>query len=157
MTKNKDIEINIDVHKKLGKECFNKAWEYLDKSSLTSEEELIMLNLAHTARFHWSKFGTPRNYAISDWQISRCYAKINDGVSALKYAQSNLKLLLDNKIEDLYVSGYEGLARAYAIIKDYKNAKKYISIAEEELSKVTDKEDIAIFEPQINDTKLLIK
>ena len=145
-----------EIQKKFAKQCFNSCWDYLDKDKLDSEDELTMLNLAHASRFHWSKVGTPRNIAISDWQISRCYTRIEDGISALKYAQSSLQLLLDNKIEDMYVSGYEGVARAYATLKDYSNASKFIEKAEEELKKVTDKEDLEIFEPQIKDTKSMI-
>lgn len=157
MTTQNDSNQDEEIHRKYAKDCFNNAWNFLDKDTLTAQEELEMLNMAHTSRFHWSKIGTPRNLAISDWQISRCYTKVNDGISALKFAQSSLNLFLDNKIEDLYVSAYEGIARAYAILKDFKNAKKYISKAEEELKKVTEKEDLNILEPQVKETKSLIK
>ena len=158
MTTKSESKESLDAtHKKLAVECFNGAWDYLDKSSLTPEEELTMLSLAHASRFHWSKIGKARNFAISDWQVSRCYTRINDGVSALKFAERSVKLILDNKIEDIYVSAYEGVARAYAILGDYLNAKKYIESAEKELAKVTEKEDLAILEPQVKDTKSLIK
>lgn len=157
MTTKNDSDQDKEVHRKFAKECFNKTWDFLDKESLTAEEELEMLNTAHTSRFHWSKIGTPQNLAISDWQVSRCYTKINDGFLGLKFAQKCLDLVLDNKIEDMYVSGYEGIARAYAILRDYDNARKYIIKAEEELEKVTDKEEYAIYEPQVKETKSLIK
>ena len=144
------------THKKFATQCFNSGWDYLDKSSLTEEEERTMLNLAHASAFHWSKIGSARNFGIGDWQISRCYTKINDGISALKYAQSSYHHIIDNKIEDLYVSAYEGLARAYAFLRDYENAKKFIAQAEKELKKVTKKEDRAVFEPQLKDTKSMI-
>lgn len=144
------------IQRKFAVDCFNNAWDYLDKPTLTPEEELIMFDLAHASSFHWSKIGKPRNFAVGAWQISRCYTKINDGLMALKYAEKCLKITIDNKVEDNYVSAYEGIARAYAVLKDYENAKKYITKAEEELVKVTDKEDRDIFEPQIKDTKSMI-
>lgn len=144
------------TQRKYAVDCFNNAWNYLDKHSLTPEEELTMLDLAHTSSFHWSKIGKPRNFAVGAWQISRCYTKINDGFMALKYAEKCLKITVDNKVEDNYLSAYEGIARAYAVLKDYENAKKYIAKAEDELGKITDKEDRDIFEPQIKDTKSII-
>lgn len=155
-TKSESKESLDETHKKFAVECFNNAWDYLDKDNLTPDEELTMLSLAHASRFHWSKIGKARNFAVGDWQISRCYTKINDGLSALKFAESCLTITLNNKIEDHYVSAYEGIARAYATLKDYANAKKFIEKAEKELEKVTDKEDRAIYEPQIKDTKSLI-
>ena len=145
------------TERKYAVDCFNGAWDFLDKTSLTIEEEKTMLDLAHASSFHWSKIGKPRNFSISAWQISRCYAKINEGSLALKYAQKGLQLLEENKIEDLITSGYEGMARAYAVLKDFDNAKKYIELAEKELEKVTEKGDREVFEPQIKDTKSMIE
>ena len=146
-----------ETHKKFAKQCFNSTWDYLDKASLTPEEELKMLNLAHASRFHWSVVGTPNNNAVGDWQVSRVYAKLNEGKVSLKYAQSCLQLTLDNKIEELYLSAYEGIARAYAVLKDFQKAKMFILKAEEELKKVSDKEDREIYEPQITETKSMIE
>ena len=143
-------------HKKFAADCFNSAWDYLGKSSLTEEEERTMLNIAHASAFHWSKIGSAKNFGIGDWQISRCYTKINDGLSALKFAQSSYHHIIDNKIEDLYVSAYEGLARAYAVLRDYDKAKEFVLKAEKELEKVTEEEDRAVFEQQLKDTKSLI-
>lgn len=158
MTTKTESKESVDkTHRKFAVECFNNAWDYLDKASLTPEEEMAMLSLAHASRFHWSKIGNARNFAVGDWQVSRCYTKINDCVSALKFAESCLQITLDNKVENNYVSAYEGIARAYAICKDYTKAKEYIEKAEKEFEKVTDKEDREIFEPQIKDTKSLIK
>lgn len=149
---------NLDeFHKKFGKDCFNSCWNYLDKNSLSPEEELQMLGLAHASKYHWSFVGQPINFAISDWQISRAYAKINEGILSLKFAQSCLDITLNNKVEDLYLSAYEGIARAYAVIKNYDKAREFIQKAEKELEKVTDKEDREIYEPQINETKSIIQ
>ncbi len=158
MTNNSDSNYNLDeVHTKLAKNCFNTTWEYLDKESLTPIEEMEMLRLAHASRYHWSFVGDPRQFAVGDWQISRAYAKINEGSLALKYAQSSLDITLENKVESHYLSAYEGIARAYAVIKDYKKAEEYIVKAETELEKITDKEDREIYGPQIKETRAMIK
>lgn len=156
-SKTSDSDNLNEIHKKFAINCFNNCWDYLDKSSLSPEEELKMIELAHTSRHHWSFVGGPRQFAVGDWQISRAYAKINEGSLSLKFAQSCLDITLENKLENNYLSAYEGIARAYAIKKDYSNAKEFIAKAEKELEKVTDKEDREIYEPQIHETRAMIK
>ena len=146
-----------EIHLSLAKKCFNSTWEFLDKNDLTTAEEMEMLKFAHASRYHWSFIGGPKHFAIGDWQISRAYAKINEGSLALKYAQNCLETTLENKVESGYLSAYEGIARAYAVVQDYENAKEFILKAEQELEKVTDKEDREIYEPQIKETKAMIK
>jgi hypothetical protein len=148
---------NEETHKQFAKKGFNTTWKYLDKENLTDDEALTMLSLAYMSAYHWNEVGTPRNKAVSDWQISRAYAKLLEGKLSLKHAERCLKITLDNKVEDNYLSAYEGIARAYAVNKDYPNATKYIKLAEEELKKVTDKEDLEVYEPQIKETKAMIK
>lgn len=158
MTNNSDSNTNLnELHAKLVKKCFNITWDYLDKNSLTPTEEMELLRLVHASRYHWSFVGGPRQFAVGDWQISRAYAKINEGTLALKYAQSCLDITLENKLDDNYLSAYEGIARACALVQDYDKAKKFITKAEKELEKVTDDEDRAIYEPQIRETKRMIK
>ena len=149
---------NLDtIHLELAKKCFNSTWEFLDKTDLTTTEEMEMLKLAHASRYHWSFIGKPKHFAIGDWQISRAYAKLNEGSLALKYAQSCLDTTLENKVESGYLSAYEGIARAYAVVKDYEKAKEFIAKAEKELEKVSDKKDREVYEPQIKETKAMIQ
>jgi len=158
MDNNSDSKDNLDeIHKKFGKSCFNNCWNYLDKSSLSPEEELKMLELAHSSQYHWSFVGGPREFAISNWQVSRAYAKINEGNLSLNYAQRCLSITLKNKIDDGYLSAYEGIARAYAVVKDFPKAKEFIAKAEKEFEKITDKKDREIYGPQIKETKAMIK
>ena len=145
------------IQRKFAVNGFNSTWDYLDKAKLSDDEELEMLELAHSSRYHWSAIGQPKNFAIGDWQVSRAYAKINEGNLSLKYAKRCLKTTLDNKLEPNYLSAYEGIARAYAVLNDFKKASEYIAKAEQELTKVTDEEDRKIYAPQIAETKSMIK
>ncbi len=77
-------------HSETAKKCFNAAWDYLDKKARDSSDDLQMLSLAHASRYHWNIIGQPRNLAISDWQVSRIYAVLQQPQLSLRYAESSL-------------------------------------------------------------------
>jgi tetratricopeptide (TPR) repeat protein len=145
----------IDFHRETAKKCFNEAWDYLEKKGRDPNDEQQMLHLAHTARYHWSFVGTPTNFAVGDWQISRVYAALNESRLALQFAKSSLQICQKNNLSQILPSAYEGLARAYAIIKDYESARNYIKKAREQLGKLVglDEEDRRIYLGQILETE----
>jgi len=56
-----------EFHRKMAVECFNKTWDFLKKKDRTPNDEQLMLNLAHSSRYHWSFVGKASNFAIGDW------------------------------------------------------------------------------------------
>jgi tetratricopeptide (TPR) repeat protein len=147
-----------DFHRKVAGECFNKAWDLLDKKDKSADEERQMLHLAHASRYHWSLAGTPRNLAVGDWQISRIYASLNQPQLALHFAKSSLEICQEDNLSEVLHSAYEAMARAYALSKDYQPAKDYLNKAREQLAKITpDEEDRKIYLEQISETEQLIK
>ena len=152
-------ESELDFHRKLAKDCFNAAWDYLDKKRRDSNDERQMLHLAHASRYHWTFVGTPRNMAVSDWQISRIYAALNEPRLALHFAKSSLEICESNGLSDTLHTAYEAMARAYALGKDYKPAKVYLEKAREQLDRLTglDEEDRKIYDDQLSETEAMIK
>ncbi len=148
----------IEFHRKTAKKCFNDAWDYLDKKDRDASDEQQMLHLAHASRYHWGLVGTPRNLAVCDWQISRIYAALNQPHLSLEFAKSSVGACEKNDLLEILSSAYEGLARAYAIGKDYESARKYIGKAREQLGKATglDDEDRKIYSEQIVETEQLV-
>ena len=63
-----------------------------------------------------------------------------------------------NNLSGILHTGYEGMARAYAIAKDNQSARDYISKARDQLNKATglDDEDKKIYSDQIRETEELI-
>jgi len=60
-------------------------------------------------------------------------------------------------LSELLISGYEGVARAYAIEKDVQSARNYINKARQQLGAVTlDEEDRKIYSDQILETEQMI-
>jgi len=148
---------NDEFHRETAKKCFNETWDYLEKKDRTEEDEQRMLHLVHTARYHRSFVGTDRNFAIGDWQISRVYAVLNEQRLALRFAKSSLERMEKNDLSDILCTGYEAMARAYAVAKEYDAARGYIKRARDQLAKSNvDEEDRKIFSDQIRDTEQLI-
>ena len=64
-------KIKLEFHKKIAKQCFNEAWDYLDKKSRDANDEQKMLHLAHASLYHWGSVESALNFAVGDWQLSR--------------------------------------------------------------------------------------
>src|SRR6266566_3127490 len=96
-----------EFHRKMAVECFNKTWDFLKKKNRTPNDEQLMLNLAHSSRYHWS---------------------------------------------------FDGMARGYAVAKEYRLAKESVNKARQQLRKVVlDDEDLKIYSDQIDETERMIK
>ena len=147
-----------EFHRKTAAECFNRAWDYLDKKDRTNHDDQLMLHLAHASRYHWSFVGTPRNLAVGDWQVSRAYAALGQSDLSLHFARASLEIGEKNKLPEIVLTAYEAMARAYASGKNYKLAKEFIDKAKSQLQQLTlDEDDRKVYSGQISDTELLIK
>jgi hypothetical protein len=147
-----------EIHKKTAAKCFNEAWDYLDKKNRTADDEQKMLHLAHAACYHRSFVGTPLNFAIGDWQVSRVYAAINEPSLALRFAKSALEITQKNNFSGNLPSAYEGMARAYIIAKQNSSAKDYVKRARDALKAAKiGAEDKKIYSDQIDETEALLK
>lgn len=118
----------IKTHRKFAVDCFNDTWDLIDNKDRSHEEDLKMIHSAHASRYHWGEIGTPLEFARGDWQISRVYAILGDGTSAVVYAQESLNHCLNNDIGDFDLAfAYEALARASAVMG---NEEKYFQFYE---------------------------
>lgn len=146
-----------EFHRKVAARCFNGAWDYLDKTARTKEDDQAMLQLAHASRYHWGLVGTPRNAAVGDWQISRVYAALKQAHLSLLFANSSLETCKKEKLADLLATAYEAVARAYAAAEDYALARKYLEMAKSQLES-QDLEDVdrKVYLAQIHETEKLI-
>jgi tetratricopeptide (TPR) repeat protein len=146
-----------EFHRETARKCFNETWDYLEKRNRDANDDQQMLHLAHTARYHRSFVGNARNFAIGDWQISRVYAAIEEPRLAIHFAKSSLEKMEQNNLSDILCTGYEAMARAYAIAKDYESARDYVRKARDHLARSTvDDEDRKIYSDQIRETEELI-
>jgi len=56
-----------------------------------------------------------------------------------------------------FTSAYEGMARAFAVANNAKEARRYLENACKQLELIKDKEDRKIYGQQIDETEALIK
>src|SRR6056297_3383811 len=92
--------ISTEVHKKLAMDTFNKTWDLLDKTNRSEAENIEMIHTAHASRYHWGQVGTPLEFQRGEWQISRVYAVLEMGESALYHGEIVLKTCEKHDIGD---------------------------------------------------------
>ena len=149
-------ETEREFHRKTARDCFNYAWDYLDRKERSPLDEEQMLHLAHASRFHWGLVGSPRNRAVGDWQISRIYAALNQPGLSLQFAKSSLEICQKNDLQEVLATAFEAIARAYAVARDYSSARSYIEKSREQLSRVSlEDEDRETYLGQIRETEAL--
>jgi len=113
---------NVDVrqaHTYFAQECFNLAWDLIEKKEREPEEMDLMIHLAHASLYHWSRRAdcTDQNLSIGYWQLSRVYALAGLGDSALKAAETCLAYAQQHGVARIFVGyAHEALARAYAVV-----------------------------------------
>jgi len=131
--------ISAEFHKKLAMDTFNKTWDLLDKTNRSEAENIEMIHTAHASRYHWGQVGTPLEFQRGEWQISRVYAVLGMGESALFHAETALKTCQEKGIGDFDLAfAYEAIARAYSILKNNAEKEKHLALAKEAGGKITD-------------------
>lgn len=134
--------MNIEDHKKLAIECFNKTWSYIDLKSRTTEEDLEMIHLAHSSRYHWGIAGTELEKGRGEWQISRVYSIVNQGQSALLHAEAYLDICNKNNYQDWDISfAFEAMAYAYKVLENNELLELYKKKGLDSLKGIKDPND----------------
>lgn len=139
-------------HKKLGIELFNATWNLIDKQNRTEAEAYEMIHAAHASAYHWLKaYGGAINEARSQWQISRVYAILGMGESALKHGQRSLELCVANGIGDFDLAfGYEAVARAHAALGNEQAKARNKSLALSACENIANADDREYAQSEIN-------
>jgi hypothetical protein len=135
------------AHKYFSVECFNNAWDLIDKKGRTAEEDEQMLQLSLASTWHWSQREdcTQTNIAIGYWQTSRIYALLDQAENARRYGQLSLDACQEDQPFFLGYA-YEALARAESLAGNNQKMTDYLQKARGLAEKV----------PEPNDKKLLL-
>lgn len=131
------------AHEYFSVACFNKAWELLEKSDRSTEEDEQMVRLSMTSHWHWTQREdcAPQNISVSYWQTSRIYAVLEQGENARRYAQKCIEVSQGDDVPPFYLGyAYEALARAAQVIGDQKEMKKYLEEANRVAELIADPE-----------------
>ncbi|UCC44123.1 MAG: hypothetical protein JSU65_13585 [Candidatus Zixiibacteriota bacterium] len=131
MTTQPEFDIEA-AHKYFAANCFNKAWDLIDKARRSEEEDEQMLQMNQASLYHWlqRKDCNPVNLSVGYWQTSRIYALLGRPDEAVKYGLLCLKYA---KGQDPFYIGYayEALARAEMMAGNTDKAREHLARAKE--------------------------
>ena len=131
-----------DLYARMAKELFNQTWDLLDRTNRTPEEDLRMLGSALGSWAMWRRAGEPKNHAISDWQVSRVFAVLEEPGWAHRYAVAGLDLCREHNLGP-FLQGYawESVARAAHLSGDHESAAEAVAAARVAADLVEDPDD----------------
>jgi len=131
-------------HRGLASNCFNKVWDYLDKSSLSEQEIDEMVHVAHASFWHWTQVEdhTPQNLSIGTWQLSRVYAVAGLPERAEHFSNRCIDVSEAGDLPPFFVGyAYETAARAKALMGDANGAKGLVAKGQALAEQVDAEED----------------
>ncbi len=129
-------------HNYMATKLFNDTWTLLDKENRSSEDDILMIHTAHASLYHWLQFGQAKNFSIGEWQVSRVYAELEMGQSALKHGLANIDLCKKNNISGFELGyAYESVARAYKILGEDNLKEEYLKLAYSETENIQDADE----------------
>jgi DNA-binding transcriptional MerR regulator len=148
--------LDVDTHRRLGKELYNQTWSLLETADRTPEQDDEMVFTTYASAFHWSKGGgTLANAARSHWQIARVYATLGRGEPALWHARRCVALAEAAQgagVADDWdlAAALEALARAQAVVGDPAAAAATRERARAALEAIADPEDRQLIEQDLD-------
>lgn len=132
------------AHKYFSAQCFNRAWDYIDKPVRTADEDRTMLQLSLSSLWHWTQRQdcTVTNLSIGYWQVSRVFALLKQADNAREYGKLCLEAASKEGVEPYYSgTAYEALARAELVAGNRGAMQEYLAQAQRIVEKLTDKEE----------------
>ena len=143
MTKQPDFDL-ASAHRYFAVECFNGAWDLIDKTGRTEEEDEEMLRLSLVSTWHWTQRTdfTSTHLAVGYWQTSRVYTLLGQVENARRYGRLCLETGRLQGVE-LFALGYayEALARVEMVAGNRAEMEVYIQQARKVCETMTDEED----------------
>jgi hypothetical protein len=149
----------IDVaaaHRHFSVECFNGAWNVIDKPSRTPAEDEMMILLAMSSLWHWTQRTdcTDQHRSIGHWQVSRVHALAGQADNAMRHAKRSLEYAA--KLPPFYVGyAHEAVARAAQLLKDEATFQTHIRLADACLLTVDEPAERKILEDDLTSLRSL--
>ena len=126
----------------LAREAFNGAWDLIDLSTRTADEDRQMLVLAAAARYLWDDVGGDQQRVVGDWQIAHALSWLGEGSLALRFAEAALDRADRNGWVDWRkASCLEGMARAHAVLGHASERDRYAALFDVALGLIEDLEE----------------
>ncbi|HSK68709.1 MAG TPA: hypothetical protein VLA21_05555 [Candidatus Limnocylindria bacterium] len=123
-------------------ELFNATWDLLERRGRTEEEDLDMVHMAHASRHFWGLAGGDRERATGEWQVSRVYARLHMGQSALFHARASLRYCEKAHLPAFdRAFAYEAIARAHALLDNADQLQIFLAKARQTAPLIEKEED----------------
>jgi hypothetical protein len=143
------------AHRHFSAECFNLAWELIDKADRTPADDEQMLLGALASLWHWTQRAdcTGQNLSIGYWQVARVYALLGQAENAVRFGDACLKH--SNGLPPFFVGyAHEALARAAMLAGDKLLLNAHASAARKFAADVTDADDRVLLERDLEQLRL---
>ncbi len=146
------IEQPATDHRRLGVDLFNRTWGYLDQDDRTPEDDAAMLGAALASWHHWRQVGEPKNFSISDWQVSRVLAVLGEGSLARRYGDMALRWATEHELSPFYAAyAHEAIARAAALLDDTASRDEHVARGREAAAEVHGDDDRSVVESDLDE------
>ena len=143
MSKQPDFDL-ATAHRYFAVNCFNQAWDLIDKTDRTPDEDEEMLRLSLASTWHWTQRAdcTPTNLSIGYWQTARIYTLLGQVDNARRYGRLCLKISQESEVESFALGfAYEALARAEMVAGNRTQMEAHLEKARRVCDSMTDEED----------------
>jgi len=144
---------DVDLHRELGAELFNRVWDLLAVEQRTPEQEAEMVHAVHASAYHWSRVGEGPRLARAEWQCSWVYSELERPEPALYHAhrcEAVCKQYAD-ELEDFDLPAmHEAFARAQLVAGNREEAMHRLKLASDLCAAIADPEDREIIRAQID-------
>lgn len=138
-------------HRQMAVDMFNRTWELLGEPNRTPSQDREMLGAALGSHYHWSRVGDEKNFAISDWQVARVLAMINQPDLAQQFADLALRRAVDGELGPFLVGcGHEVLARVAATKGDREARDNHLARADDLLSVIADEDERQVLKADLD-------
>ncbi len=132
----------VAAHKYFAAQCFNQAWDLIEKPDRTPADDRLMEALSQASIYHWLQRAdcSDQNLSVGYWQASRIQAILGNAPEALRHAQ--VCLAYSAGLEPFY-RGYahEALARAQALAGNSAEAAEHCKAAIELAGEIKEKSE----------------
>lgn len=144
-----DLDLQA-AHRLFAAQCFNRAWDLIEKPDRTPEEDRQMIALSQASYFHWTQRDDvdDRRRSIGCWQLARVHALIGAAGEARRYAQACLGY--SGALPPFYLGyAYEALAFAALVSGDRAGAAAHAAQSATFADRVEDPEERSLLEADL--------
>jgi hypothetical protein len=141
MTRTRHANFDLaEAHKYFAAQCFNAAWDLIDKPDRTAADDRLMEALNQASIYHWHNRPdvSAKNLSVGYWQASRIQCLLANWPEALRHAQTSFEY--SGGLEP-FLLGYahEALARAMFGLGRETEAQAHLAAAEDLAGQVREK------------------